>query len=286
MAEQRVHQDDIDEANRDIVEVIGRYIRIKKAGKNWLGCCPFHKENTPSFTVEPGKSFFYCHGCGESGDAITFVRKHLNVSFRKAVESILGRLTLTDTAGQPKKPIERPVYCSLPSHGEDAGKTSSILARCDKSEQHQYFMRNNTAPYSHCLTLKGSLIVPIINNLGEEVNAAAISADGEIKYASGNPSYGSTAVIEPIDSQFGDQIIVLCVDYSHGWRIWWSMSGQCRVLCALDPGNFRWMLANCADRFTCVGCDPEEVDEFHERGFYCIRMPIDPYRKIESVDEA
>src|SRR5438477_12551457 len=57
----------------DIVDVISRYVQLKKGGANYLGLCPFHNEKTPSFTVSPAKQFYHCFGCGAHGNAIGFL---------------------------------------------------------------------------------------------------------------------------------------------------------------------------------------------------------------------
>lgn len=72
----------------DIVEVVDKRVSLKKAGKNYQACCPFHNEKTPSFSVQPDQQFFYCFGCGEGGNAIGFVMKHDNLDFPQAVESL------------------------------------------------------------------------------------------------------------------------------------------------------------------------------------------------------
>lgn len=69
-----------------IAEVIGGYVSLKKAGKNFKALCPFHPEKTPSFMIYPEKQFFICYGCGVGGDAITFVMKHERLEFPEAVE--------------------------------------------------------------------------------------------------------------------------------------------------------------------------------------------------------
>ena len=57
----------------DVVDVIDKRIPLKKAGANFVACCPFHQEKTPSFTVSPSKQFYHCFGCGEHGSAISFL---------------------------------------------------------------------------------------------------------------------------------------------------------------------------------------------------------------------
>jgi DNA primase len=76
----------------DIVDVVDSRVKLKKTGKNYSACCPFHDEKTPSFTVSPEKQFFYCFGCGASGNALGFIMDYERLSFPEAVES-LARVT-------------------------------------------------------------------------------------------------------------------------------------------------------------------------------------------------
>lgn len=69
----------------DILNVIGRYVKLKKAGRNYLGLCPFHAEKTPSFTVSPDKGMFYCFGCHTGGNMVTFVQKVDGLTFKEAL---------------------------------------------------------------------------------------------------------------------------------------------------------------------------------------------------------
>lgn len=71
-----------------IVDVVSSRIKLKKAGSTYKACCPFHNENTPSFNVNAQKNFYHCFGCGASGDAISFLREHDNLSFVEAVEEL------------------------------------------------------------------------------------------------------------------------------------------------------------------------------------------------------
>ncbi|MGD0621956.1 MAG: DNA primase [Thermacetogeniaceae bacterium] len=78
----------------DIVEMIGEYVVLKRAGQNYLGLCPFHQEKTPSFTVSPSKQIFYCFGCSTGGSAFTFLMKRDHLTFHEAVEALARRLGL------------------------------------------------------------------------------------------------------------------------------------------------------------------------------------------------
>src|SRR5664279_5320901 len=72
----------------DIVEVIERSVPLKKAGANYVACCPFHSEKTPSFSVSPTKQFYHCFGCGAHGTAIGFLMEHAGKTFPDAVEEL------------------------------------------------------------------------------------------------------------------------------------------------------------------------------------------------------
>jgi DNA primase len=72
----------------DIVDVIERYVPLKKAGSNYVACCPFHSEKSPSFTVSQAKQFYHCFGCGVHGTAISFVMEHMGLGFVEAVEDL------------------------------------------------------------------------------------------------------------------------------------------------------------------------------------------------------
>lgn len=87
----QINQSIIDEiiSRADIIDVISKNIKLKRSGQNYLACCPFHKEKTPSFSVNSVKQFFHCFGCEESGDVISFVRKFNGVDFIDAIK-ILG----------------------------------------------------------------------------------------------------------------------------------------------------------------------------------------------------
>jgi DNA primase len=76
----------------DIYNIISDYVKLKKSGKNYSGLCPFHKEKTPSFSVDPSKQLYHCFGCGEGGDVINFIEKIENMDFIEAVEFIAKKV--------------------------------------------------------------------------------------------------------------------------------------------------------------------------------------------------
>jgi DNA primase len=86
----RYPQTFIDDLKRqaDIVRVVQDYVQLKKKGANWMACCPFHKEKTPSFSVSPAKEIFYCFGCHKGGSVFTFVMEMERVSFPDAIKLV------------------------------------------------------------------------------------------------------------------------------------------------------------------------------------------------------
>ncbi|MEA3488965.1 MAG: DNA primase [Candidatus Omnitrophota bacterium] len=92
----RIPQETIDQIldRLDIVEVVSDYIQLKRVGKNFKACCPFHNEKTPSFIVSPDKQIYHCFGCGAGGNAIGFVMKHENMDFIEAVEALAAKASV------------------------------------------------------------------------------------------------------------------------------------------------------------------------------------------------
>jgi DNA primase len=72
----------------DVVDVVGRYVQLKKGGANLMGLCPFHGEKSPSFSVSPTKQFYHCFGCGANGNAIGFLMEHAGMTFIEAVKDL------------------------------------------------------------------------------------------------------------------------------------------------------------------------------------------------------
>ena len=76
----------------NIVEIVSEYVSLKKTGRNFVGLCPFHKEKSPSFTVNPEKQIFYCFGCGEGGNVVTFIMKTNEMTYPEAIRHLAARL--------------------------------------------------------------------------------------------------------------------------------------------------------------------------------------------------
>jgi DNA primase len=103
-------------ARVDIVEVVERYVQLKKAGANYQACCPFHSEKTPSFTVSPAKQFYHCFGCGAHGSAIGFVMQYAGLGFIEAVEDLAGTLGM-------------PIPQSVGAHAQQRARQTPLTER-------------------------------------------------------------------------------------------------------------------------------------------------------------
>jgi DNA primase len=120
----RIPQYFIDEliARADIVELIGSRVPLKKAGKEFKACCPFHGEKTPSFHVVPDKAFYHCFGCAAHGTAITFLMDHDHLSFVEAVEDLASRVGLEvpheEQAGARQAPPTEGLFAVLDKTAE------------------------------------------------------------------------------------------------------------------------------------------------------------------------
>lgn len=118
----------------DIVDVISEYVRLKQAGQNWKGLCPFHTEKTPSFTVNPAKQIYHCFGCGSGGDIFSFLVKYESLSFPEAVA------VLAKKAGVPLKTFQKDTVQSgekevlLNMHKDAAVFFQHYLLKSDKAK--------------------------------------------------------------------------------------------------------------------------------------------------------
>ena len=127
-------------ARVDIVDVIERRVPLKKAGREWTACCPFHNERTPSFYVSPAKQFFHCFGCGAHGSAVKFLMDYERLEFPDAVEELAQSvgLTVPREGGRDDRPREdkTDLYALLDAsatwYQEQLPKNAEAQAYCKK----------------------------------------------------------------------------------------------------------------------------------------------------------
>jgi hypothetical protein len=106
----------------DIVAVVDRHVKMRKQGKDYAARCPFHAEDSPSFTVSPGKAFYHCFGCGAHGDAIDFLQRHLGLPFADAVRQLAAEMGVpvpTEPGTRPARPVHKTVALDRPAEDRD-----------------------------------------------------------------------------------------------------------------------------------------------------------------------
>jgi DNA primase len=136
----------------DIVEVVDSRVKLKKTGKNFSACCPFHDEKSPSFTVSQDKQFYYCFGCGASGNAVGFLMEYERLEFPQAVEN-LARL-----AG-----LEVPRQASNPAADRRAAEKKQIFSLLEKADEfyqtqlRQHSTRMDAVQYLKARGLSGDI---------------------------------------------------------------------------------------------------------------------------------
>src|ERR1043165_9815152 len=117
-------------AASDIVDVIGAAVPLKRAGANFVGLCPFHKEKSPSFNVSPSKQVFKCFGCGKGGDVFSFIKEYENVTFVDAVRRLAerARIPLQFEAGPGAEQARSLKETLLQIHDQIAQRWQTALA--------------------------------------------------------------------------------------------------------------------------------------------------------------
>ncbi len=116
-------------SRNDIVDVIGEYVKLKRAGSNYVGLCPFHNEKTASFSVSRSKQMYYCFGCHAGGNVITFLMEYNNATFVEALE------TLAERAG-----IELPKIEYSKEAKEEADRKTALLEINKRAAAYFYYM--------------------------------------------------------------------------------------------------------------------------------------------------
>jgi DNA primase len=136
----RIPDSFIDEllARVDIVDVIERRVPLKKAGREWTACCPFHNERTPSFYVSPAKQFFHCFGCGAHGSAVKFLMDYDRLEFPDAVEELAQTVGLTVPREGGREAAPR----------EDKGDLYDLLERAARWFEHE--LPGSAAATAYC----------------------------------------------------------------------------------------------------------------------------------------
>ena len=131
----------------DIIEVIGNRIDLKKKGKDHWACCPFHQENSPSFSVNANKQFYYCFGCGASGTAVKFLQEYENLSFVEAIEE-LARMAGQDV---PREEVSR----ESQQRQQQRRTLHDLMCSCADYFTHQLYQHPNAQQVQQYILSRG-----------------------------------------------------------------------------------------------------------------------------------
>lgn len=143
-------------ARADIVELIDRVVPLKKAGKNYQACCPFHNEKTPSFTVAPDKQFYHCFGCGAHGNAISFLMEYDGLEFVDAVEE-LAKLHNLEVPREDSGPF-RQQTSEQKQQLEDDYKLMDSAAKFYAHQLRHHHQANSAVDYLKSRGLSGEVV--------------------------------------------------------------------------------------------------------------------------------
>jgi hypothetical protein len=202
------HDIDYVKASHNIVDVINQYVPLKKNGKNYSGLCPFHSEKTPSFTVREDKQFYYCFGCGASGDVIKFVQEYSGCEFMDAYKQLGGQVEFqaSETVLNNIKQAEKLSRFNHPDdHKQDGDLASRYLAKC----------KQESVGGVGFFKYKGGYMLPIYNADFELINAVNFRHGEPMSFIAGGLSYGGFTPIRINDS---DKWLA-CVSLSDGRMI-------------------------------------------------------------------
>lgn len=130
-------------AANDVVDVISSYVKLTKKGSSYFGLCPFHNEKSPSFSVSPGKQMYYCFGCGEGGNAISFIMKYENYTFQEAVKYLADRagIRLPEVEATPEEKRKAGIKSVLLDINKEAALYFYKLLKSDKGERGYEYLR-------------------------------------------------------------------------------------------------------------------------------------------------
>lgn len=248
-----IDQHDIEyvKQSNNIVDVIDRHVRLKKAGKNYQACCPFHNEKTPSFTVSEEKQFYHCFGCGASGNVITFVMEYSGLEFLEAYKVLGGEIDL-----KPSKKVLENIKQSEklsrfrlpPDNKQDGELINNMLSKCV----------NENVGGVDFFKYKGGYMLPIYNADFELVNAVNFRHGQNMSFLAGGITYGGFTPVKANDSEKW----LGCVSLEDGRRIanemnvnvavcWHSFS--LKYLCKWNYSDLKvWpVIRECDDDWLC-----------------------------------
>ena len=212
-----------------IAETIGQAIPLKKSGREYKACCPFHDERTPSFHVIPDKDFAHCFGCGWSGDVVDFVRDYKKVSTTEAVALLKGANSFSEPA-QKKEVLNQRNEAEALRRSIAVREAQSVWQGGSMADPHHpYLIRKGVQPHMARQHSDGRLMLPILDATGEIQSVQFIADDGAKRFLPGAPTANGRAYI---GINMGRTII--CEGFATGASIYDAMPDQVCVAYSLN----------------------------------------------------
>lgn len=165
----------------DIVDIVSEYVPLKKAGRNFKGVCPFHSENTPSFTVSPEKQIFHCFGCHEGGDIFSFLMKMDGLTFPEALEKLAERAGVEIAAKTgPRISKEEKENC-YQANRVAAWHYHETLKNAPEAEGARQYLQNRGVTQTEIETFRLGFAIPYSNELQKVYESRKVPLESALK---------------------------------------------------------------------------------------------------------
>ena len=209
----------------NIVDVIDKYVPLKKAGKNYQACCPFHDEKSPSFTVNESKQFYHCFGCGEHGSVIDFVMNYMNMEMIDAAKFLGGESEEPATVNV-KRSIQK-ARLRLPLNGQP-----------QNMEEMSEFIKSKCEMINGCAFYGSNQVLFTTDIHSNAVSLVMISSKYEApRHYKKQFIYGSCVVMGEVKE---NAITHLCDDYFDALSVY-KNTGE-TVICFFDVLNLHFIV--------------------------------------------
>ncbi len=239
----------------NIVDVISNYVQLKKNGKNYFACCPFHGEKTASFSVEEDDQFYHCFGCGAHGDAIKFVMDIENIEFIDSVKKLGGELEYkpsSEIISNIKRNSLRSKYKLPDDHKQDIDLCKLALSKCKIDSD------SITNKYDH----KNGFLYPVTTPCNQLVNLVDFSHGKLMRFAADGPSYNGFTNVNINGSNnyiactsIADARLIL-TEYNRNVALCWS-DAVMKYICMWNHGDLNIIpaISESDDDYLCYEMD-------------------------------
>ena len=230
----------------NIIDVIGAVVDIKKKGADHFGCCPFHNEKTPSFSVSERKQFYHCFGCGANGSVIDFVMEYQGVGYVEACQILGHNAALNPGKSAANIQQARRRAINLPLNAEPVGQDElkAFFGKCQLMERPS----SSEAIYFY----NGCQAVMLTDTHRNPVSAALVRSDIKPRYYGGRFLFGSCAIFGEINGE-----VLLC-EYWHDAVKAHNIGGK-NAVCFFEPGNIRFIYSEIKHKCTLTAaCKTDE----------------------------